>query len=144
MFDKKEITNNTEPGPANLVAADFISLKKIKLCLTNLVAKKISYLSPRERKRVKIACKASRALGTHSVSDFTAVMRMNLTCDNEATTEDVSLTKKTFGPGIGGIKGMTTRSKPLPTQSQAMCIPRELLSTHEDLETSLDGLHVNE
>ena len=42
MFDKKEITKKTEPGPASLVAAGFISLKKKKLCLTNLVAEKLS------------------------------------------------------------------------------------------------------
>ena len=49
MFEKKEIAKKKEPGPANLLASHFISLKKNKLCLTNLVAENLSYLSPRER-----------------------------------------------------------------------------------------------
>ena len=51
--------------------------------------------------------------------------------------------KKTFGPDVGGLKGKTTRSKSLPTQSRATDVPRELLSLHEEVETSLDGLHMN-
>ena len=78
MFEKKEIAKKKEPGPANLVTADFVSLKK-KLCLTNLVAENSSYMSPRERERVKLARKASQELGTHSARDFKAMMRMNLT-----------------------------------------------------------------
>ena len=46
MFKKKEIAKKKEPGPANLVAADFVSLKKNKLCLTNLVVENPSCLSP--------------------------------------------------------------------------------------------------
>ena len=38
---------------------------------------------------------------------------------------------------------MTTRSKLLPTQSQAIEIPRELLPLYEEVETSLDGFHAN-
>ena len=83
MFDqKKDIAKKTEPGPANLVAADFFSLKKNKLCLTNLVAENVSYLCPRECERVKIACQASQALDTNSARDFDTAMRMNLTRDN--------------------------------------------------------------
>ena len=68
---------------------------------------------------------------------------MNLTRDNEVTTKEVTLVEKTFGPDIGGLKGMTTRSKPLHIQSQEIDILRELLSLHEDVESFLDGLHVN-
>ena len=42
MFDKKEIAKKTEPGLANLVVEDFISLKKNKLCSTNLVVENSS------------------------------------------------------------------------------------------------------
>ena len=70
-------------------------------------------------------------------------MCMSLARDNETTTEDVVLTEKTFGSDVGGLKGMTTRSKSSPTQSQEIEIPREWLSLCEETETSLDGLHAN-
>ena len=70
-------------------------------------------------------------------------MRMNLMRDNELTTEYITLTEKTFEPDVGGIKGMTTRSKSLPMQSQVIDIPRELLSLQKEVEMSLDGLRVN-
>ena len=143
MFEKKEIAKKKEPGSVNLVAECFVSLKKNKLYLTNLVVENSSWLSPRESERVKVARNASQALCTHSVSDFKAAVRMSLMRDNKVTTEDVALTEKTFGPDVGGLKGMTTRSKPLLTQSQVMGIPRELLSLYEEAQTSLDGSCVN-
>ena len=111
-------------------------MKKNKVCLTNLVADNLSCLSPRERERVRIARKVSQALGTCSASDFKASIRMNLTRDNTVTTDDVSFAEKTFGLDIGRLKGNTMRSKLLPTQNQAISIPRELLSLHEEVETS--------
>ena len=95
------------------------NLKKNKVCLTNLVTQNFSCLSLREYERVRIAHKASQALGTHSTSDFKAAIRVNLTRDNKATTEDVALFENAFGLDISGFKGKTTRSKPLPAQSQA-------------------------
>ena len=87
------------------------NVKKNKVFLTNLVSEILSYLSLRERKRVRIARKASQALGTHSARDFKAAIRINVTRDNKVTTEDVDLDKKTFGLEIGRLKG-TTRFKP--------------------------------
>ena len=68
---------------------------------------------------------------------------MNLTRDNKLKNEDVALDENTFGLDIGGLKGKTTRFKPLPMQSQITFIPQELLYLHEKAETSLNGLHAN-
>ena len=100
-------------------------MKKNKASLTNLVAHNSSYLSSHESERVRTSREASQALGNHSTSDFKATIRMNLMHDNKATAEDYELAKKTFRSGIGVLKGKTTRSKPLPTQSQEIGIPRE-------------------
>ena len=40
----------------------------------------------------------------HAASDFKAVVRMNMTCDNKAATEDITLTENTFGPDIENSK----------------------------------------
>ena len=75
-----------------------------KICLTNLVAEKLSYLPALDHERVKAARKDSKALGTHAANDFKAVIRMNLMRDNQATTEDVTLTEKTFVPEVRDSK----------------------------------------
>ena len=91
-----------------------------KTCLTKLVAENLSCLSPHERERDKVDRKHSQELGTCTASDFKVATRMSFTRDEEATIEDAALIEKTFGPDIGGLKGMTTRSKPLPTQIQTI------------------------
>ena len=92
---------------------------------------------------VRISQKASQALGTCSARYFKAVIRMNLMRDNKVATEDFALSERTFGPDIGGLNGKTTRSKLFPMKSQAICIPRELFSLYEEVEMSLDALHVD-
>ena len=108
-------------------------MNKNNVCLTNSVSENSSCLFPRERERVRIARKASQALVTHSASDIKSAIRMNLTRDNKATTEDASLAEKTFGTDIGGLKGKTTISKPLTIQSQVIDVPRGLSSLHEEV-----------
>ena len=97
----------------------------------------------RERERVRIVLKSSQALDTHSASDFKAVFYTKLVCDNEVATKDVLFSEKTFGMDIGGLNAKTKRSKTLPTHSQAIGTPQNLLFLHEKVEMSLDRPHVN-
>ena len=89
------------------------TLKAKKIFSTNFVAEILSFLSLHEHERVKVSRKASQALGTHATNDFNAVIRMSLMLCNEVTTKDVLYAENTFGPCIGGLKGMTTKSKTL-------------------------------
>ena len=100
-------------------------------------------MSCREYERVKVDQKSSKALGTHAENDFKAVICVSLTRDNEVTIEDVELAENTFGPDSGRLKGNTTRSKPLLTQSRAIGITRELLHLHEEVEMCLDTSYVS-
>ena len=67
-----------------------VTVKKNKVFLTNSVADDLSYLSPRERERVRIARNSSQALGMHSARYFKSMIRMILMRDNEETIEDAS------------------------------------------------------
>ena len=99
--------------------------------------------APHECERAKVSRKSSQVLGVHAATCFKAVIRENLTRDNEATTEDAALDENNVGPGAGRLKGITTRSKPSSTQSQVTNVPQESLSAHEEVETPLDGLHTS-
>ena len=103
----------------------------------------LKYMSERQRNRAKKARKAFQALGTPTLDDFKAMLRMNLIRDAKITTTDINLAEKAFGPDVGSMKGKTARSRPLPAQSNLIDIPHELLRINEDIVLSIDGLSVN-
>ena len=103
----------------------------------------MAFLTPRQQQKAKQARKLYEAMGTPTVTDLKSMIRMNLIRNNEVTTGDVNLAEKSFGPDVGSIKGKTTRTKPTPVTSNLIEIPSELLSIHEDVTISMDGLTVN-
>ena len=103
----------------------------------------LRFMSERQRKNAKLARKAFQALGTPTLDDFKAMLRMNLIRNAKITTKDINLAQKAFGPDVGSIKGKTTRNRPLPAQSNVIEIPPELLRINEDIVLSIDGLSVN-
>ena len=103
----------------------------------------MAFLTPRQQQKAKQARKLYEAMGTPTVTDLKSMIRMNLIRNNEVTTGDVNLAEKSFGPDVGSIKGKTTRTKPTPVTSNLIEIPSELISIHEDVTISMDGLTVN-
>eukprot|EP00957_Ditylum_brightwellii_P171690 13070544-Ditylum_brightwellii.AAC.1 len=76
-------------------------------CL-NTVEENMQYLSPWQLKQAKKVQKLYKALGTPTVSNLKAMIKMNLIKNNKVSTEDVNLAKKAFGPDASAIKGKTT------------------------------------
>jgi hypothetical protein len=109
----------------------------------NTLEENLAFLSPRQRKRAKLARELYEAMGTPTVDDLKAMIRMNLIKNNVVTTADVNLATKAYGPDVGAIKGKTTRRKPTQVASNIVEIPDELLEIQQDLTLSMDGLTVN-
>eukprot|EP00957_Ditylum_brightwellii_P192835 14682515-Ditylum_brightwellii.AAC.2 len=65
---------------------------------------------------------------------------MNLIRNNEVTTKDIDLTEQAFDPDVGAIKGKTMRQRPNPIDNNRIEIPEELISLHEEITISIDGL----
>ena len=78
-----------------------------------------------------------------TVDDLKAMIRMNVIKNNMVTTKDINLAERAFGPDIATIKSVTTHQKPDPVVDQQIEIPEELLSLHEAVTLSIDGLTVN-
>ena len=65
-------------------------------------------------------------MATPTMYDLKVMIRMNLTDNNEVTTDDVKISSKTYGPYFGWIKEKTTRISPIPVVSNKVDIPDEL------------------
>ena len=73
-----------------------------------------NFYTERQFARAKRARDLYHAIGTPSIHDFKAIIRMNTIGDNPVTTKDIDLAEKIFGPDIGRLKGKSTRQKPVP------------------------------
>ena len=100
-------------------------------------------LTPRQQKRAYRARELYDTMGTPTVDDLKAMIRMNLIRNNIVTTEDVNLAEKAFGADVGNVKGKTTRSRPAPVISNIVEIRDELLEVQKDVTLSMDGMMVN-
>eukprot|EP00957_Ditylum_brightwellii_P191449 14576133-Ditylum_brightwellii.AAC.1 len=103
----------------------------IMQCL-NTVKESMQYLSPQQLEQAKKAQKLYEALGTPTVSDLKAMIRMNLIRKNKVSTDNVNLAQKAFGPDVGAIKGKTTRSRPAPVMNNKIEIPKELITVQQN------------
>ena len=101
------------------------------------------HVSEADFARAVKAQKAYEALGTPTVQDLKAAIRMNLIKDNEITSKDMDLAEKAFGPGAGNLKGKTARSTPEAVQDESIETPRESLDVNHDVILSIDGMPIN-
>jgi hypothetical protein len=93
-----------------------------------------------EAKRARDLC---HALGTPSLNDFKAILRMNTMTNNPVTTEDIKVAERIFEPDIRVVKGKTSRRKPAPVVSDYIEIPRKLISTQRDVTLCIDAMKVD-
>ena len=103
----------------------------------------LKHLSNRQQTAVLKARQLHHALGTPSMEDLKAMIRMNLIRYNPVTTKDINLAEKVYGPDVGTRKGKNTRRRPNPVVSTTIELPDELLDIHKEVTVSLDGLEIN-
>ena len=116
---------------------------QVATVLLNTVEENKKFYTQRQFDRAKRARDLYNALGTPSVNDFKAIIRMNAIANNPVTTDDINMAEKIFGPDIGAIKGKTTRRKPIPVVDDYVEIPKELLEAQQEVTLCIDGMKVN-
>jgi hypothetical protein len=97
----------------------------------------------REVAQAKMAQDLYHSLGTPSINDLKAVIRMNCIKNNPVTISDVNLAEKIFGPDIGSLKGKSTRKKPVHVAPDYVKIPRSLMDAQYSVTLCIDGMFVN-
>jgi hypothetical protein len=111
--------------------------------LLNSVEENKSFYTEQQFERAKLARDLYHSLGTPSINDFKAMLRMNVINNNPVTTDDIKIAKKIFGPDIGALKGKTTRRKPAPVVNDQIEIPQELISAQRKVTLCIDAMEVN-
>jgi hypothetical protein len=139
MTKKFRVTINSSKEKAQLVHFP----NKVVKFLIQTLEQNLDYLSPRQRTRAYKARALYEAMGTPTVEDLKAMIRINLIHNNKVTTKDVNLAVKAFGPDVGNIKGKATRRRPTPVSNNNIEIQDKLLEVQRDVVMSMDGLTVN-
>jgi hypothetical protein len=111
--------------------------------LLNSVEENKSFYTERQFEQAKMARDLYHAMGTPSISDFKAMLWMNVIGNNPVTTEDIKIADKIFGPDIGALKGKTTRRKPAPVVNDQIEIPSELIAAQREVTLCIDGMEVS-
>ena len=111
--------------------------------LLNTIEENKTFYTQRQFDKAKRARDLYHALGTPSIKDFKAMLRMNTITNNPVTTEDIIVAEKIFGPDIGALKGKTTRRKPAPVVNDYVEIPKELIAAQHEVTLNMDGMKVN-
>jgi len=109
----------------------------------NSVKENRNFYSERQFEKAKQARDLYHAIGTPSINDFKAVIRMNAIGNNPITTKDIDLAEKIFGPDIGSLKGKSTRRNPVHVVDDQIEIPRELIRSQQDVTLCIDAMKVN-
>jgi hypothetical protein len=102
-----------------------------------------AFFTERQFQQAKKARDLYNALGSPSVKDFKAILRLNFIKNNPVTLEDIKIAESIFGPDIGSLKGKTTRRKPSPVVSDYIKIPPELIQAQQDVVLCMDTMYIN-
>jgi len=116
---------------------------KDKLNLVTMVQENVNFYTPRQSERAKRARDLYHAIGTPSIEDFKALIRMNAIGNNPVTMKDIVMAEKIFGPDVGNLKGKRTRRNPIPVVDNQIKIPRDLIRSQQVVHLCIDGMKVN-
>ena len=111
--------------------------------MLNTINENRNFYSARQFEHAKRARDMYHAIGTPSIADFKAVIRMNAIGNNPVATKDIDLAEKIFGPDIGHLKGKSTRRMAAPVVNDEIEIPRELIRSQRDITLCIDAMRVN-
>jgi hypothetical protein len=83
------------------------------------------------------------ALGTLSIKNFKAILRMNIIANNPVTIDNIEIAKQIFGSDVGSLKGKITKQKLILVVDDYIAIPEELYAKQQDIVLCIDSIKVD-
>ena len=103
-----------------------------------------SFYTAQQIERAKAARRLLATLGSPSVQDLKAAIRMNAIANNPVTTEDVNIAEAIYGVDLGTLKGKTVKTTPKGVRKNHIEIPSELYTKNSEITLYIDTMFVNE
>ena len=79
--------------------------------LANTAEDNKAFFTERQFQQAKTARELYNTLGSPSLKDFKAIIRMDFIKNNPVTMEDIKIAESIFGPDIGSLKGKNYKTK---------------------------------
>ena len=98
----------------------------------------------RQYNRAKIARELYHNVGSPTVDNFKALLKMNMIKNCPVTIEDVNVAEKIFGPAMSTLKGKSTRQAPRPVIRDEIELPDEINNMDHNLDLCMDIMFINE
>ena len=102
-----------------------------------------SFYSDRQFEAAKRARELMQEFGSPSIADMKRIIKMNSLSNCPVTNEDIDIAYRIFGPDVAALKGKTTRQRPTPIVNDVVDIPRELLTSQQNVELCIDTMFIN-
>ena len=83
-------------------------------------------------------------VGSPTVDNFKALVKMNLIKNCPVTVEDINIAEKIFGPAMSTLKGKTTCQTPKAVIRDEIELPDELKNMNHEVDLCIDVMYINE
>jgi hypothetical protein len=123
------------------VSKDFI---KKKSHLISTVKENCAGYTQRQFERAKRGWELYHYVGTPTIENFEALLKMNTIKNCPVTTEDVNIAEKIFGKDMSSLKGKSTRRRPPVVREDIIEIPSKMIAQHKEIDLCIDIMYVNE
>ena len=98
----------------------------------------------RQFQRAKQARELYHNVGSPTVDNFKALLKMNFIKNCPVTVEDVKVAERIFGPALSTLKGKSTRKTPKPVIRDEIEIPSEIKDLNKEVDLCMDTIFINE
>ena len=116
---------------------------KSGVSLVQTVSENGSFYTPRQIAQAKMARDLHKMVGRPSKTDFVGIVKNNLLRHCPITAQDISVAENIYGQDIGTLQGKTTRTKPPRVITDFVCVPEDIIKTHQEIVLSVDIMMVD-
>ncbi|KAL7469297.1 hypothetical protein ACHAXS_009567, partial [Conticribra weissflogii] len=113
------------------------------LCLINTVRGNFDGYTKKEVIQAKKAREALAKVGHPTEREFGELVRHNMITNCPINHQDITNANKIFGPDLPGLRGKTTRVKPMPVRTDYVAVPRYLLAKNKEVCLTADIMYVD-
>ena len=118
-------------------------LQNRQIMLLNQVSENELGYTQQELEKARLARKLYGMIGYPSIKDYKVAIKNNLIHNCPVQLKDVTIAEKIYGKDIAALKGKTTRTQPLPVNTDVIPVPKWVHRLYHDIVIGIDIFFVN-